>query len=191
MKIFLFDIDGTLIRTRGAGLKAIGQAMFEMFGIHELPQVAVHGRTDVGILRDLFSACGIPFEDHQQSFVERYWELLPEAMHGGDGILLPGVGELLNRLQVDGHELGLLTGNAEVAAKVKLRHFGLERFFHFGGYGDRYQDRNLVAESALKSAERKLGADLDLSNVWVIGDTLRDISCARHIGVRVAAVETG
>lgn len=192
MITLLFDIDGTLIRTGGAGMVAIEQVMREMFGLQSVSKVPVHGRTDEGILTDLFAAQSLSFAEHREAFSRRYWELLPETLAAGEGKVLPGVEALLAKLdKVPGIAMGILTGNAEPAAAIKLQHFGLEGYFHFGGYGDRHSDRNDVAKLAWQSAEAALGEQFQRGRVWVIGDTVNDVVCARSIGAKVIAVETG
>lgn len=192
MITLLFDIDGTLIRTGGAGMVAIKQAMREMFGLESISKVPVHGRTDEGILTDLFAAQSLSFAEHRETFSRRYWELLPQTLLAGEGEVLPGVEALLAKLDtIPEISMGILTGNAEPAADIKLQHFGLEKYFHFGGYGDRHGDRNDVARLAQQSAEAALGEQFQADHVWVIGDTVNDVVCARSIGAKVIAVETG
>jgi len=188
----LFDIDGTLIRTGGAGMVAISQAMNEMFQLESVAKVPVHGRTDEGILTDLFDAHELSFNEHRDAFSRRYWELLPAALASGPGELLPGVMDLLNQLDANpGVELGILTGNAKRAAEVKLEHFGLQKFFSFGGYGDRHASRNEVATLARNAAQKAVGDAFEPSQLWVVGDTVNDVICARWIDAKVIAVETG
>ena len=98
MITILFDIDGTLIRSGGAGLNAIAQTMKEMFGINSISKVDVHGRTDNGILSDLFQAESLSFDEHREDFSRRYWELLPVALESGLGRALPGVKPLLDKI---------------------------------------------------------------------------------------------
>lgn len=171
---------------------AIGQAMQEMFRLERVARVPVHGRTDEGILTDLFAAHELLFDEHREAFSCRYWELLPSALASGPGELLPGVMELLIRLDAEPNvKLGILTGNAQRAANIKLEHFGLERFFSFGGYGDSHASRNDVATLARSAAEEAIGAGFDPSRLWVVGDTVNDVTCARWIDAKVVAVETG
>ena len=192
MHTILFDIDGTLLRCGGAGLTAIGQVMDQLFGVKQLGKVTVHGRTDQGILNDLFEEASLVFDDHRDEFNPRYWTKLTQTLGESPSYLLPGVTALLEQLASrDDVALGVLTGNAERAAEVKLRHFKLDHFFHFGGFGDLHSDRNDVARLALASARDFLGGRFDPSRLWVVGDTVNDIVCARAIGAKVVAVETG
>ena len=173
-------------------MTAILRAMSEMFGVQELPSVTVHGRTDRAILADLFGHFEIDLENNIDEFHRRYWIYLPEAMQQIEGTLLPGVLELLNVLsQRDDVALGLLTGNAKVPAYAKLTHFALADFFSFGGFGDIDDCRNRVAARAKSEAAKHLSQRFDPERVWVIGDTIHDVNCARTIGARVVALETG
>lgn len=194
MRYFFFDIDGTLLLSGGAGRVAMTRVMEEMFGLTELHRVDVHGRTDHGIVKDLFDAHKLLLNDSVRAeFSERYHELLPESMHLCEGRLMPGVASLLETLfSLPDTELGILTGNSEAAAWTKLRHFKLDRFFNFGGYGEEHSNRDDVARMALEHC-RDVYSDrvVDAGQTWVVGDTIHDISCARSIGANVVAVATG
>lgn len=192
MWTILFDIDGTLIRSHGAGLGAMGQTVVELFGAREIPPVRVHGRTDRGIVGELFERLEIDFGGDYSGFFEIYFQRLETSLKKTGGIVLPGVISLLDQLNRHPNvALGVLTGNAEGAARVKLDHFQLQEYFLFGGYGDHHSDRNDVAEMAMKSASSFLGSRFDTSKAWVIGDTSNDIRCARSVGAKVLAVATG
>jgi len=188
----LFDIDGTLIRSGGAGLLAIESALSRMFGLDGISKVDVRGRTDNGILHDIFAAHSLSFDEHRDEFNACYWSELPETLSRCPGRILPGVNQLLGELvENENVALGLLTGNSRRASEIKLRHFGLFDFFKFGGYGDYHSDRNDVAQLARQSAEQYLGRKFDPGQLWVVGDTVNDIVCARAINSKVVAVETG
>lgn len=192
MWTILFDIDGTLIRTHGAGLGAMGQTVVELFGEREIPPIRVHGRTDRGIVGELFERLEIDFGGDLSGFFEVYFQRLKTSLKKTGGVVLPGVMTLLD--QLNNHPnvaLGILTGNAEGAAEVKLNHFNLREYFLFGGYGDDHSDRNDVAAAALGAAKEFLGERFDSSKTWVIGDTSNDIRCARSINANVLAVATG
>ena len=192
MNTILFDIDGTLIRSGGAGMIAIAEAMKRLFDVDSIAEVKVHGRTDNGIFSDIFDGLALSYDEHRARFDEAYWELLPEKLKLCDGAILPGVVELLDELSaIENVTLGVLTGNSRQAAEAKLEHFGLDKYFSFGGFGDIYSDRNDVAVLARKSAEEFLGPRFSEKKLWVVGDTPNDIACARFIESRVVAVETG
>ena len=194
MHVILFDIDGTLIHSRGAGRSALRQALADDFGI-ESPNddVPVEGRTDRGITRDLFSAHQIDeTPENWQKFRDAYLRHLPAQLKNRPGTVLPGILSLLETLHASSHvTLGLLTGNTRRGARIKLSHFGIDHYFDFGGFGDHHYQRNDVAREALQEVHARHGADFNADRVWVIGDTALDVQCARSIGARAIAVGTG
>jgi phosphoglycolate phosphatase-like HAD superfamily hydrolase len=192
MWTILFDIDGTLIRSGGAGMAAVSEAMNRMFGACTLPEIEVSGRTDFGILSDIFTELSLDLVQHLPEFNDLYCQLLQQKLPECNGAVLPGVRELLTELDDYPHvSLGLLTGNAQAAARIKLEHFGLHDYFLFGGYGDAHAQRSDVAELARRDAQKHLGQQFDAGKLWVIGDTIHDVQCARSINSRVVTVETG
>jgi len=194
MLVLLFDIDGTLIHTQGAGRRALEMAVREAFSLDEpVADVPLHGRTDRAIVFDLFTRHGIDSsEENWARLKQAYLSHLPRLLQAGSGEVLPGIRSLLEELRTrDDVRLGLLTGNNAAGARIKLGHFDLDHFFAFGGYGDLHQDRNDVAWVALREVERCVGRQVDLQKVWVIGDTPADVACGRAIGARVLAVATG
>jgi phosphoglycolate phosphatase-like HAD superfamily hydrolase len=194
MYVCLFDIDGTLIHTRGAGMAAMRNGLRDAFNVTQPTEgIAIHGRTDRGITRDMFLAHGI--EDSTENWHrlrDAYLKLLPESLTKRPGVLLPGVTELLEILtNRDDVVVGLLTGNTQVGARIKLSHFGIDHFFEFGGFGDHHFERDDVAREALAEARRRVIDEIDLERVWVIGDTPADVSCGRAIQAKTVAVITG
>ena len=194
MVVVLFDIDGTLLDAGGAGRAALVAAMRDELG-PEVPEakVAIAGRTDRGILRDLLAAYELPGDEANFArLLQMYIGYLPGELAKATGRILDGVPELLDALAAmkDVH-LGLLTGNVRVAAYAKLEHLGIETRFPFGGFGDDHADRGDVAAAAIADAERHLGCDVPAHQVVVIGDTRNDIRCARAVDAAVIAVETG
>jgi phosphoglycolate phosphatase-like HAD superfamily hydrolase len=193
MHVLLFDIDGTLINTRGSGLTALKVAFAEVFGRPAPPVVPTAGRTDRGIARDLFQAHAIPdTSENWLRFSTAYLRQLATELPRREGCLLPGVSALLGQLAARQQIVaGLLTGNTAQGARLKLEHFGIYHHFAFGGFGDRHPERDAVARDALMAARAHLGRSPTPERVWVIGDTPLDIRCARHIGARAVAVATG
>ena len=194
MQVCLFDIDGTLISSGGAGKAALEMALASEFGINQLiERLQLSGRTDRAITRDIFHMHGLEdTPDNWKRMVQGYLRHLPVALQRSVGRVLPGIKDLLDRLQTRSDvAVGLLTGNTRQGAQVKLGHFGLSSYFDFGGYGDVHLDRDEVAREALTEAMRLHGERIQPTRVWVIGDTPLDIRCARSIGARVAAVATG
>lgn len=194
MTVCLFDIDGTLLTSGGAGKHAMETALRHEFRLDEVRDgVPFSGRTDRAIARDLFHLHGIvDTQEHWSRFVGRYLSELPNSLARHAGEVKPGVTDVLHHLSSREDVLvGLLTGNVKHGARLKLTHYGLYDHFVVGGFGDHYYDRNDVAREAVKSIEAHCGAVNPGRSIWVIGDTPLDIRCARVIGARVVAVATG
>jgi len=193
-RIIFFDIDGTLLTSGGAGQKAMEGALIEEFRISvPFEGVLTAGRTDFGIVTEIFERYGIQHTDHERRrFRQAYLDRLPECLQSLSGIVLQGVPDLLEQLaRRDDLQLALLTGNYSEGAWIKLQHFELDHYFDFGGFGDIHADRNSVAESAHATAEAALSRSIPGNQCCVIGDTPADITCARSIGATVVAVATG
>ena len=191
--ICLFDIDGTLLSTGGAGQRAMENALATIFGIRgPTDAILAAGRTDRAITVDLFAAHTLEMnQSNWDRFTSAYFECLPSSLGQLPGRLLPGVLALLQQLaQRDDVELGLLTGNFEKSAWQKLKHYQIDHFFDFGGFGDHHSHRDDVARDALAAVHQRFGA-VSPDQIWVIGDTPADVQCGRAIGARVAAVATG
>jgi phosphoglycolate phosphatase len=194
MFVCLFDIDGTLLRSGGAGKAAMEAALGTAFGVpNSADGIPFSGRTDRSIGRDLFRLHGVETTPgNWQGFLTAYLHHLPSCLDRHQGEVLPGIAALLQRLaQREDVSMGLLTGNVRAGARLKLEHFGLFEYFAFGGYGDDHWERDDVAREALAMAREALGDSLHPERIWVIGDTPLDIQCARAIGARVLAVATG
>jgi phosphoglycolate phosphatase-like HAD superfamily hydrolase len=194
MHIVLFDIDGTLIWTAGAGQAALAATLEDEFGVRELQgSVSYAGRTDRAIVSDLFRLHAIQDSaEHWQQFLAGYPARLRERLPTHAGRVLPGVRGLLDMFAArEDVALGLLTGNVRHGARLKLEHYGLADHFHFGAYGDCHTQREHVAHEALASARAHLGRRADEARVYVIGDTPHDVRCGRAIGATVIAVATG
>ena len=194
MAVVLLDIDGTLLDAGGAGRAALVAAMRHELG-PDIPeqQVAIAGRTDRGILRDLLKAYDLPGDEANFSrLLQLYLDHLPGELERATGRVLQGVPELLAALaKMEDVHLGLLTGNVAVAAQAKLQYYELQTPFAFGGFGDDHAERADVAAAAIADAERHLDQKVPPEQVVVVGDTLNDIRCARAVGAAVIAVETG
>jgi phosphoglycolate phosphatase len=193
MDIILFDIDGTLLASGGAGKLALETAFTEDFAIELQCHVPYSGRTDRAIVRELFETHGVDHTpDNLEKLLAGYLRRLPNCLERMKGRVLPGIFELLAHLQQrDQIAVGLLTGNVRAGAKVKLGHFGLYDHFSFGGFGDHHFERDDVAREALAAVRDHVHAEIEPERIWVIGDTPLDVSCARAIGARVLAVATG
>lgn len=194
MHVILFDIDGTLVRTGGAGKAAMEEALRSVFGLPKVKDgIPYAGRTDRAIARDLLVLHGIgPQEENINRLQEAYLHYLPEMLRQRGGTICPGVPEVLERLSAaPGVLLGLLTGNIRQGAQRKLQHFGLWDYFAGGGFGDDYVDRDDVARSALQNLGVAEASRSFARNIWVVGDTPLDIRSARAIGAQAVAVATG
>lgn len=193
MHYCLFDIDGTLLNSGGAGQAAMEAALLKMFGANAVHGISTAGRTDRAIVSDLFSFFQIAFDEKVwEDFVAAYLEELPKHLATRDGLVLPGVVHILETLHArEDVVLGLLTGNFARGAKAKLSHFRLDHFFLFGGYGDEHHHRDDVAREALRLLQEIHHEPVDLERLWVIGDTPADVQCGRAIGAKVIAVGTG
>jgi phosphoglycolate phosphatase-like HAD superfamily hydrolase len=193
MRVCLFDIDGTILHSGGAGKAAIEAALEEEFDVRIRGRVEYSGRTDRAIGRDLFGLHAIEeTPDNWHRLLRGYLARLPAMLRQHRGRILPGISTLLDRLaDLDHVALGLLTGNVRAGAQLKLGHFGLAHHFAFGGFGEEHFDRDDVARDALKAAIAHVGRPVPSDEVWVIGDTPLDVRCARCIGARAVAVATG
>lgn len=196
VRLVLFDIDGTLIRTKGVGVEAFYRAMASEFGVpHGEAPIRFGGRTDTSLVRELFLHRGV---EHTPEKVDRFFDsyvfwldhLLAENRSGR---VCPGVERLLDGLAglPDPPRLGLLTGNIRLGAEIKLRHFGLWERFEIGGFGDDHEDRNQIAAIARKRGGQLIGRNLKGEEIVVVGDTAHDVACGRAIQARVLAVATG
>lgn len=195
--VLLFDIDGTLIRCGGAGGRALEAALQLEFGVPKVQSVALHGRTDFGIMNELLVLHGLTAnEQNRKQLMQRYFSLLPDHLRcsqvDNGACRLPGVVELLDSLsELDGLVTGLMTGNMRASAKIKLGHFQLWHYFRIGIYGDQVDHRPKMAAAATQTLATECGMSAADHRVIVIGDTPLDIQLAQAMGVRCLAVCTG
>ncbi|MDQ3545965.1 MAG: HAD family hydrolase [Verrucomicrobiota bacterium] len=193
-RLLLFDIDGTLIDSGGAGIQSLKDVLQQQFGIaDDLRGVEIAGKTDTGIVHQILRKQKIAVTDEATSaFLDLYLEFLVHELPQRKGRVLPGVPELLLRLRQRPHNvLGLLTGNLERGAKIKLSYYGLWDFFEFGAFADDHHDRNELGPFAQRRARERHSIDFAAAEIDVIGDTPHDIACGKAIGARTIAVATG
>jgi phosphoglycolate phosphatase len=194
-RIVLFDIDGTLVSTGGAGAVAWKQAFQELHGIPaDIGEYTDAGMTDPDVGAKTFEAViGRPPTAHELALVvQRRLEHLPEAIAESKGYrVLPGVPERLRQLSRAGHLLGLITGNGDGAAHIKLARGDLNRWFTFGAYASAGVDRPGIVRRAIERGEAMLGRDVPNTEIYVVGDTPLDISAAHANGCTAIAVATG
>ena len=192
--LLLWDIDGTLIASGGAGMRALGVALREVFAIDgSINDIDFAGRTDRWIMRQIFAKFALAAtEENFARLTDGYIAALPAALRDRGVRALPGVPGLLAAAQERGDAaLGLLTGNLRCGAEVKLSSRNLWAYFPFGAFADDSEDRNQLGPHALRRARAHHGVDFAPADTWVIGDTPHDIVCARAFGARAAAVATG
>ena|SRR5436190_18631048 len=194
-RVILFDIDGTLIHSARAGIRGMNAAFLSLYGVPgALDHVPLAGRTDRAIVTDGFKAIGRePDEAGIRAVRDAYFEHLPIELARPlpDSRVLPGVFELLDAL--DGRDdvsVGLLTGNFERGASIKLGHFRLWSRFTFGAFGDDHHDRRALVPIAMDHVARN-GASVPASRVVIIGDTPLDVDCAQVHGAKCIGVATG
>lgn len=190
-RVLLFDIDNTLLWSGGAGTQAMNRAFYDMFGIEDgFARVEFSGRTDRYIFAEALRQHGIRGDEPAllREFRERYCALLPQALREKQGRLMPGFPHLLEALAArPGVRLGLATGNFRESAYLKLRHYGLDRFFPDGAFGEESENRDDIVRLALA----RLADGASPSDVLVIGDTPHDVASALANGVVAVAVATG
>ena len=193
-RLLLFDIDGTLIQSGGAGIFALQRALTERFAIQDdLGDIEIAGMTDSGIVANILSKHQIPSTpENVAAFLDSYVHFLSLELPERLGQLLPGVLELLEKLKARPHVvLALLTGNVSRGAKLKLEHYGVWHFFEFGAFADDHHDRNELGPFARARAREKHGHEFAAAQIDVIGDTPRDIACGKAIDARTIAIATG
>lgn len=194
-RLILFDVDQTLIFTDGAGRKAFEVALEILFGLKDgLKNVSISGKTDTSILYDALERKSL--RNHLTPELEtEFWKLyLSKLMitikSAERATILDGIPELLKSLrQSPDVFLGLLTGNIKEGAKIKLEHFDLWNYFPVGAFGDEHPDRNEIAKIALERSSRHFNRIFD--DIFVIGDSLNDIACAKAIHAKSVIAATG
>ena len=192
--LLLFDIDGTLITSGGAGEGALKDALKDRFGVEDdLKGILMAGATDGKISRTILENNGLAATpENIATLLDGYLHFLRQRLPRHQGRVLPGIVNLLARLK--GHEccvLALLTGNIERGAEIKLGHFGVWDYFEFGAFADDHHDRNELGKFARARALEKHGEEFPPGRIFVIGDTPRDIECGRAIGAKTVAIATG
>jgi phosphoglycolate phosphatase len=191
----LFDIDGTLIRSGGASDRAWHRAFAELQDV-DVDVAAVTGRgvPDPEVGRQCFRAAlgRDPSDDEMAKLMAARLAHLPEEVANSPNYrVMEGVEELLDQLIDGGYLLGLVTGNVEAAAHIKLARAGLNRFFSFGGYGSDSPNRTELTRKSLERGGVVAGAPLEKGTTIAVGDTPRDIEAGHGAGIRVAGVATG
>ena len=194
-KVVLFDIDGTLITTGGAGGRAWSRTFEKLFGVPaDITKFSEVGMTDPNVARQTFRGTlgRDATEDEFAALIMGYVMALPDEIDSSEGYkVFEGVVPLLELLAKGGALIGLVTGNVEGAAHIKIMRGGLNRYFAFGGYGTDSSDRGELTVRAIERAAMIHGHDVDPKGVVVVGDTPRDVDAARYAGAVSVAVATG
>ncbi len=189
---YLFDIDGTLLRSRDRiHVDSVAASVRRVTGFEiTLAGVVIHGSTDTAILRDACQLAGIPsevMEEHAEAILDAMRNTVAERRREMDLVRMPGVEDVLRHLARKGALLGVATGNLEMIGWIKIEEAGLREWFRFGGFSDRFPVRSeLVGQAAAKALELGSG-----TKICVVGDTPRDIEAAKANGLPVIAVATG
>jgi len=195
VRLVLFDIDGTLIRSGGAGVKAFARAFATEFGIADgTEKLKFAGRTDVSLVREFFFHHQIePSPKNFERFFATYLFWLEKIILECDGGICPGVADFFHALEAlpEPPLVGLLTGNIRRGAQIKLEHYKIWQKFPFGGFADDHEERDHIAAVARDRGSARLQRPLRGEEVLVIGDTPLDVRCARAIGAKILAVGTG
>lgn len=194
-RLYLFDIDGTLLSTGGAASHAMGLAFERVFGVADgFRGVTFTGRSDLAILQDALANAGLANGDVQglaRRFKATYMRILPRVLldRAAAGTLHDGVIPLVQWLNADPDAtVSLGTGNFRRSAQLKLQHYGIAGHFRFGGFGDRTTVRAGIIEQGIRAADRAVGKH---DTVFVIGDTIHDVAAAKANGAVAVAVATG
>lgn len=193
--LFLFDIDGTLVLTGGAGLRALERACRELHGVTGMTEgMKADGKTDPLIVEEIFHERfgRLPRAEELTALLDKYLEFLEDEVARTDRYrIMPGVERALQVLESRGEPIGLATGNVEPGARIKLVRGDLWRRFAFGGYGSDSGDRAALVARAIERGETHAGRTFARREVVVIGDTPRDVAAARACGAVAVAVATG
>lgn len=199
-KLVLFDLDGTLVNAGGAGRTSLRKAIKELYGVEpEFDHSLISGRTDLdnfSIVYSLIKKGKKPTAAEMKKMKAKYLEILPTEVHAVVRCkkydLVPGVEKFLKMLAKDKDViLGLGTGNLEEGAKIKLEPSKLASYFTVGGYGEDGKTREEMLQAAVKRAEKKFKTKLEPDQVYVIGDTHRDICAAKNCGFHSAVLTNG
>ncbi len=190
---YLFDIDGTLLRSRDRiHVDSFASSVQRVTGFEvTLAGIVLHGSTDTRILREACEQAGIPpgvLEEHTEAILEAMCNTVADQRQAMDLVRMPGVEEALRHLAGKGALLGVATGNLEMIGWIKVEQAGLREWFRFGGFSDHFPDRSALIAQAAEKARELAGSE---AHICVVGDTPRDIEAAHANSLPVIAVATG
>jgi phosphoglycolate phosphatase-like HAD superfamily hydrolase len=195
-RLVLFDIDGTLLSASGVSARALAEALGETFGTTgPMDGYDYSGKTDPLIVRELMTTAGFSSDEIGRLMARTlalYRERLADALRPEHVRAKPGIAPLLAALEADNRvTLGLLTGNLEPCARLKLEPLRVNRHFGFGAYGSDHEDRHRLPPVAVKRAHAATGIRFEGKSIVVVGDSIHDVRCGRSLGVRAVAVASG
>ena len=195
MKLLLFDIDGTLLDSGGAGTRALNYAFRELFSLdHAFEGIGMAGKTDIQIIRECLEKHGVPTDNGLiPRMMNAYLTYLKAEIQNSTRHVKPGIHEALSALSGRNGKclLGLLTGNIELGARMKLEPFALNKYFPSGAFGSDDEDRNRLLPIARRRFEELTGREIPFGDCVIIGDTPRDVHCAKPYGAFSVGVATG
>lgn len=194
-RLILFDVDQTLLSTRGGDRKALNTAFGELYGIEDaFDGVGFGGRMDLSIMAEVYRINDVAEGDKRLGeFKIRYFGHLARILPDWDsGIVYPGVRELLQALVSEqGVQLGLATGNFREAAFIKLKRYELDGFFGEGGFGGDHPERPEVVADAIARCQELAAKEYERNEIFVIGDSVSDVQAGQANGINSVAVATG
>ena len=193
MRLVLFDIDGTLIDSGGAGVRSLDLALKDLFSIENgFHGISMAGKTDTQIIKEGIMKHGISADGTIDAVIKAYLNYLRREINNDRKHVKPGIYEVLEELKpLQDLGLGLLTGNIEEGARIKLEPFRLNEYFPAGAFGSDDEDRNNLLPIAVKRFEELFQQKIEADNCIIVGDTPRDVECAHIYGAMCIAVATG